>query len=354
MSLIPSKQTSVDATRKLKLVFHQRDQPMGERDWFTFLLSDVVDEVVYDTAFADSSGQAIHVIDGNVAPLATLTAFFHRCRQAGGDLTLLHASDEWCAGGYREYRHFDRVIRTYSTWLAKGPGIFTIPLGYPNGMARPAAPAGSLRKYLWSFKGELKSSRLEMVEALKDVQPCFLRDQTGPRLTDEEYRNLLSDSVFLPCPMGAVVAETWRLYEALEFGCIPIVEKRWSIDYYRSLFGDDPFLRVANWREAAQLMLELTAQPQRLEQLQKATIAWWAATKERIKRDLTTFMVGPSYASELARFAQRPRNRRRALHEALRLIELMRHQSTGSLARRIADPRKVLRAIKRDSYGRSA
>jgi hypothetical protein len=297
-----------------------------------------------------------------VAPLHTLTSFFERCRQSNATVVLLHASDEWYAGGYREYQHFDRVIRTYRTRLAQGPGIFTIPLGYPNGMAGPQPLVASahikpahLRQYLWSFAGEVKSSRREMVNALRDVGPAFIRDSTGSWLTADEYRALLLDSVFLPCPMGAVVAETWRLYEALEFGCIPIVEKRWSIDYYRDLFGDDPFLRVTNWKEAGDLMLRLSAPTKQtspeLLQLQQRTVAWWAAKKDDIKRRLTAFMRGPSHAAELATFARRPRNRIRELHEVLRLIELIRHQSAGSLARRVANPRKVLAAIRRDSRG---
>ena len=81
----------------MKLVFHN---PLTEADWFTFLLSDVVDEVVYDTTYAGTHGRAIHVVSGNVVPLRGRSAYFEKCRAESDDLTLLHASDEWCAGGY--------------------------------------------------------------------------------------------------------------------------------------------------------------------------------------------------------------------------------------------------------------
>jgi hypothetical protein len=149
--------------------------------------------------------------------------------------------------------------------------------------------------------------------------------------------------------MGNVVAETWRLYEALEFGCIPIVEKRWFIDYYRGLFGADPFLRVGSWREAARLMRDLMAKPDELLRHQQTVVSWWAETKARTKRDLTAFMRGPSHAADLEAFSRRPRIRSPKLHEPLRLIELLRHQSAGSLAQRLANPRKLLARIRRDA-----
>jgi hypothetical protein len=331
----------------MKLVFHN---PLAETDWFTFLLSDVVDEVVFDTTYSMTHGRAIHVVSCNEVPLRGRSAYFEECRAQSDDLTLLHASDEWYSGGYTEYRHFDRVIRNHRTWLVRSPGIFSIPVGYPGGLEGPERlrPADE-RKYLWSFKGEVKASRVQMVEALKGVEPSFIRDSKGPWLSFEAYCELLLDTVFLPCPMGNVVAETWRLYEGLEYGCIPIVEKRWAIDYYRGLFGGDPFLRVGSWHEAGRLMRDLAASPSELLRLQQTMIAWWAETKARTKRDLTAFMRGPSHAADLQAFSRRLRIRAPAVHEPLRLIELLRHQSAGSLAQRLANPGKILARIRRDS-----
>ena len=148
--------------------------------------------------------------------------------------------------------------------------------------------------------------------------------------------------------MGNVVLETFRLYEALEVGCIPIVEKRWFIDYYRGLFGADPFLRVGSWREAGHLMRDLVAAPDELMRLQQRTVSWWVETKERTKRELTAFMGVPSHAADLKRYSQCTRNRVPTLHEGLRLLELLRHQSAGSLAQRLANPCKSLVRIRRN------
>jgi hypothetical protein len=331
----------------MKLIFHHQ---LVESDWFTFLLSEVVDEVVYDPGYAETDGPAIHVVSGNWLPIRGRSAFFEKCRANSDNLTLLHASDEWYSGGYSEYRHFDRIIRPMRTWLARAPGIFTIPVGYANGLAGPSelTPANQ-RKYLCSFEGAVKASRIRMVEALRDVEPSFIHDTSdGARLSREAYRGLMLDSVFMPCPMGNAAVETLRLYEALEFGCIPIVEKRWFIDYYHGLFGADPLLRVGSWSEAVPLMRDLVAAPDELLRLQQRTGNWWAEQKARTKRELTAFMRVPSRAVDLERYSQRTRNRVPALHEGLRLLELLRHQSAGSLAQRLASPHKILVRVRRN------
>ena len=53
---------------------------------------------------------------------------------------------------------------------------------------------------------------------------------------------ILSLTTFIPCPNGFVHPETYRLYEALQCDCIPIVED--SYKYYDRLFPGNPFIKV--------------------------------------------------------------------------------------------------------------
>ena len=62
----------------------------------------------------------------------------------------------------------------------------------------------------------------------------------------------LSSTDFIPCPNGFVHPETYRLYEALECECIPIVENAYR--YYDRLFPNNPFLKVDKWQEAKLLI----------------------------------------------------------------------------------------------------
>jgi hypothetical protein len=331
----------------MKLVFHEQ---LAEQPWFCWLLGDLIDEVIFDPDYRIIEGPQIQVISGNHRHIVQRDAFLQQCRAASADLTLLHAGDEWFSGGYAVYRHVDRVIRTHETWLARAPGIFTIPLGYPAGFTAPDVlrPAAD-RHLLWSFAGQVKASRVAMAHALDRVQPGRLVDTAKEAsLSPVAYRSLLSDTLFLPCPMGNVMAETWRLYEALEFGCIPMVEKRWSIDYYDNLLGDAPFLRVSSWREGARTMQALAKDRARLNALQQEVSDWWQARKRAVAKDVRQFMRQGSYQAELARFGTRAHNAHPQVYGALRLVELLRHQSLGSLARRLVRPAGPLQRIRRD------
>jgi hypothetical protein len=331
----------------MKLIIHER---LSEESWFRWLLGELVDEVVMDPDYRVFAGPQIQVISGNQEHLRTRESFLRQSRAVSEDLTLLHASDEWFSGGYALYRHVDRVIRTHDTWLAKAPGILTIPLGYPEGSHAPAiVPCASERPYLWSFAGQVKASRMAMVAALSSVEPgCLVDTCKSNPLAPAEYQSLLWRTLFLPCPMGNVMAETWRLYEGLEFGCIPIVEKRWSIDYYQNLLGDAPFLRVATWQEAARTIRELAEDSSELVRLQQQVIRWWRAKKQEVKDEVARFMRTKSHQADLARFARLYRNVHPPIFAGMRLVELLRHQSPGSLARRLAQPAGPLRRIGRD------
>ncbi len=63
---------------------------------------------------------------------------------------------------------------------------------------------------------------------------------------------ILSQTEFIPCPNGFVHPETYRVYEALECGCIPIVENAYK--YYDRLFPNNPFIKIDKWKEAKEII----------------------------------------------------------------------------------------------------
>ena len=64
----------------------------------------------------------------------------------------------------------------------------------------------------------------------------------------DEMSEVLSSTEFIPCPNGFFHPETYRIYEALECKCIPIVEN--TFKYYDRLFPENPFIKVDKWLEA--------------------------------------------------------------------------------------------------------
>ena len=239
----------------MKLIWHAGG--LEEADWLRDILGDLISSEVDDLDLACLDDNSIHVVSSNVQPLAKYEAYFSECRARCQHLVLFHVSDEFFSGGYRLYRHFDAVIRNFRTYLADGDGILTIPEGYSNGMRAdgPGCPA-DIKRFAWSFTGEIKASRIEMRAALDGMQPQLLTATDSisalnrRKLSKSEFTAVLGDTVFAPCPMGNVILETWRFYESLEMGCIPLLEKRKGLDYFTALLGPHPIPTFRSWTEA--------------------------------------------------------------------------------------------------------
>jgi hypothetical protein len=170
----------------MKLIYHD---PLVESEWFTSLLSDVVDEIVYDLDYSVTDGPAIHVVSGNSVPIRGRTAFFEKCRANSDNLTLLHASDKWYSGGYSEYRATSiasSILCEHGLYARRASSRcrWVMQTALP---ARATSRQRTQRKYLCTFAGEVKASRIQMVEALRGVEPSFIHDtRDGSRLSGED------------------------------------------------------------------------------------------------------------------------------------------------------------------------
>ena len=94
-----------------------------------------------------------------------------------------------------------------------------------------------------------------------------------------QMNKVLSSTEFLPCPNGFVHPETYRLYEALECGCIPIVENAYK--YYDRLFPSNPFIKVDKWIEAKSIIRDWGEV--QIKQRQQECKIWWGKYKIEIQ-----------------------------------------------------------------------
>jgi hypothetical protein len=338
----------------MKLVWHDTD--LIERDWFCYLLGDAVDEEVTDLELSCFDDDAIHVVNTNLLPLQHYEPYFRQLRARCKHLVLFHVADEWLSGGYASYQYFDLVIRWNRSYLTSAPGIVTLPVGYPSKTGASIRPADR-RRYAWSFVGEIKSSRIAMVNALEGFKPNFLTRtddlaKANPkRISKAEFDAVLEDTVFAPCPMGNVTIETTRVYESLELGCIPLVEVRLTLDYFTNLLGHNPLPMFRRWSAARRYAERLYGDKGLLLAKQAEIGEWWQSYKAKLSNELRTALNGPSRSTDLQRFAAKPRNRYAVVHEPLRAIEILRHQTTSSLMRRLVRPVGPFKRILADLSG---
>jgi hypothetical protein len=259
---------------------------------------------------------------------------------------LVHLGDEFYELGIGRYVHFRGVFRTIWSSVFNTKHVMVLPLGFSiNRPNEPSIPA-SERRYAWSFIGEAeKCSRPEMVHAMSPIEPhiCFSSNPVAgttffsraasgtKRIPRTDFVEILRQSAFAPAPMGNASLESCRIYDALECGAIPIVEKRLTLEYFKGLLGDHPLPTVRSWPQARRLVQRLLNDPAKLDNLQLRCTGWWRNYQTELSTRVGAFLAERSNAmAEL-----NPLNSRWATVPGWQYFELLRHQSPRGLLRRI-------------------
>lgn len=166
------------------------------------------------------------------------------------------------------------------------------------------------KKYIWSFMGQVKGkpTRETMLAKLKNIPgEKFLHvteewnDKNQIKIS--KYKQILKDSVFVPCPSGwggAVgLKDCFRLYETLEAGSIPIVEKD-DYKYFDSFFPGHPLIQVStDWEEIEDVINELLKDKDQLKAYNEKLIKWWSDYKATLKAKIKE-ITKPSQKNRLA------------------------------------------------------
>jgi hypothetical protein len=313
----------------------------AERDWFDEIFSPVIGDWA-------EGGEPDHCLVVDHYLHTKPANFYHRFRSRNA--WLLHLSDETYEGGYAHYACFRGVFRNYWSGIFNPRRVMQIPLGYAVGLVRPPILVRD-RPWLWSFLGDgNRGSRPNMLKAFRSLEPAYVHSTGGPapkpRLGRPEYSQVVSDSIFVPCPMGNVNLDTFRVYEALECGAVPILEKRSTLDYFAELFGNHPLPTFLRWTDAAQAVALWRDNPEELERLRQTCMQWWSSYKTRLQSRIQEFLERTSLP-ESAPFVS-------SWHSVpgWRAGELLRHHSVGAIWRRASV--MTSRIVRRQKLRRTA
>ncbi|HWA96678.1 MAG TPA: hypothetical protein VG844_18925 [Terracidiphilus sp.] len=320
----------------MKLTLLYQSKGLAEREWIPDIFRAVAGEVVHD--------EKHEVVLDNCL---LIDFFLHRrsddyyAKFRGKNAWLFHIADEAYDGGYDKYKYFHGVFRNHWSGIFNSRRVVQLPLGYTAGLPlQQNLPEASSRKYLWSFLGQArKSSRPEMAKAFQHLDNGFslITDQKDVKsLGKDGYYQVLRDSAFVPCPMGNVHLESFRVYESIECGAIPIIEKRWSLDYYRSLLGDHPLPTFTSWDRAAEFASAMHHDPAALNSLQTKCVQWWSEKKQSLRDRVAAFVAsapgdeaGPYYTWKHSL-------------PGWQYTELLRHHSAPAIARRFKSQIQLL------------
>ena len=152
--------------------------------------------------------------------------------------------------------------------------VTSIPLGYNNFFQDNQIPVNE-RLYNTSFLGALNKNRIQMISELSGINKfliaaglffdyqktlkflnhyiewikrndkIFLTWEFNNGIGAKEYCNILRHTKIVLSPRGWVNTETFRLYEAMQYGCIVVTEKLPHRKYYSNI----PVVQIDNWEQ---------------------------------------------------------------------------------------------------------
>lgn len=165
------------------------------------------------------------------------------------------------------------------------------PCGYPPDIFEYVTPEKAARvdrSLDWSFLGQITHERRQQCALqMRQLKSGFLLENAGfwQGLDRQKYYDILLDSKIVPCPSGPGTPDSFRFAEALEAGCLPIVEDvcprhRYPEGFWQNMFGPNPpFPIVKEWSE-----LSVAMEKALREWPENRNIAydWWKQYKRRL------------------------------------------------------------------------
>lgn len=150
------------------------------------------------------------------------------------------------------------------------------------------------KKYLWSFMGQVKKrpTRQSMLIYLKKLDGDFFENsneswQSSDKIGTKEYRKILEESVFAPCPRGNESVDSFRLYESIEAGAIPIPER--GDNYWDNIFQNNhPFIMQANkdWSNIPKWIEYFMSNENALDKYRENIQLWWSKYKKNLNKSI--------------------------------------------------------------------
>jgi hypothetical protein len=268
-----------DATNHKWGIYHKKSSDK----WIFEILENIKYQVIEDEQQIESTDILI-IVDSSVDKKKS---FYEKLNLICSQIFLIHLGDE--SGIHDLSNVYDNCIHVWRTFCLNkyftNSRVSCLPIGYKSGTILNNKEKN--RKFKWAFLGtQHKSSRQDLLFQLSDIKPfySYKTPKFDQKIIDvNEMSKILSSSTFIPCPNGFVHPETYRLYEALECGCIPIVENTYQ--YYERLFPSNPFLKVDKWSEAKSIIRKWDND--KIEKKQKECHQWWQNYKEKLKKILS-------------------------------------------------------------------
>lgn len=246
--------------------------------WDQQLLKDLLSEC-RQSYTTDGLDEAIVIIPGAyqfdvVSKINKELAKLKKCK-------VIITSDEENKFPLEELKHPNMELYATYAYQTKVP-VRWLPIGYPSHLVQMPSQIPDKKLEVF-YSGQLNHERRTiMFEAIKDWDKSYIEGTEGfsKGLGPIEYYNLMSKSKVVPSPRGNISPDSFRLYEALENGCVPIAEYP---NFWSWIFTNPPFPiidKTDQWRGYIKDALK------QYPVLNNRCQAWWIQQKQAIKKEL--------------------------------------------------------------------
>jgi hypothetical protein len=227
--------------------------------------------------------------------LNSWNTFFKTLLLKNINFKVLHLSDEFSSDciDFYTYSNCKIVIRNYiRPDISKMDNVLVIPLGYHHKSENKKS--FSDRKFVWSFHGNDWFNRSKYLEDLQHHLPysCHLiQGWNHSSMTNQiKYNSILNDSKFCPILRGNNF-ETFRLYEALEAGAIPIyIRSEGDTEFWNFITSKLKLINVESSTKASELITILEKNHQAAEKYRLELINQWQIWKQEIKQKCSKYI----------------------------------------------------------------
>lgn len=287
---------------KTKVVWLDVNLHTWEHDWLLDLFNDIEIDLQITNSFENLTYNENCVVIANHA--INYRAYLDALKSKGTKYGIVLLSDENLREPmeYLHDPHCKFVARNYfSPIYHPHPKLFTFGLGYKKGFGAPkdTLPKFSDRELSWCFAGSIHDDeRKKATQLFQDniKYPHKVHFCSGFNAEDgigtEEYKKMMHQSQFALSPQGQVNNDSFRTYEALEAGCIPITMANSPMfkvvpSYWHAIFLGDkdlPFIIEDTWEDALEKVKEIHSQ-NRGDEIQTKCIEFWARWKQNWRNE---------------------------------------------------------------------
>lgn len=164
--------------------------------------------------------------------------------------------------------------------------------GYPPQIRKWADDVFPEKNLDYFFAGQITHSRREeMAKNLRNVPNGKLVETAGftQGLDHAHYYHFMRQAKIVPCPSGPQTPDSFRLFESLEMGCIPIADtktpKESFPNFWEWLFDESniPFTKIDNWESLPGYIEDLKKQ---YPKLNNRIQAFWMRYKAKLRAQL--------------------------------------------------------------------